>query len=426
MRRLPEATLMEKSAVARKLGGAEFIRKLPLCDRLIVNVEIGFSLGRDAAAKKCASRALALLEKKLEPEQLAQFALRYDLSERFPAVIRIAREADRHLDYLLKSAESASDQNIRKREVVSSIRGEISYGNLSLAKIIALEYGIPKSTVSKIASRLCKSKMMGTDYDGAEFLASSFKLPEQRQKARITSITSSIESGKFDAAEKKSKKWGVGHKFMKKLALGVFTSHMEEKEFLRAASVAKQFKLFKEMKKAILCEYNLLKSGKNYLGAARLAKEYHMIAQMHSAAGKIVRAEEKSGSLSAAASRAREFGLERRAQKIAKKMIAVCVKNEDYLGASEIAAKYGLNELRRELLMKAVALEVENGKDYVALGIARSSGLEKEANELAWKFFLKFIHAGEYSRAWKFAEKAGLADAMKILKELEKLVGPRI
>lgn len=61
-----ERKLVERSEVARKLGGPEFIRKLPLADRLAVCARVAKEVGNNEARKKCALRAI---NSYLSPEQ---------------------------------------------------------------------------------------------------------------------------------------------------------------------------------------------------------------------------------------------------------------------------------------------------------------------------------------------------------------------
>lgn len=420
-----KATLVEKSATARKLGGAEFIRNLPLIDRLIVSAEVGFDLGREKAAKGRATKALGILEKKLEPEQLAQFALKYELKESFPRIILIARETDLHMDFLLRGVEAEKSQGRRKGAIASMLRGQISEGNFCIARILAAEFGVPKGELVKIGRRVHRAKIRTKDYDAAESLASTLKLRQERHRSRLTSVISCIRAGKFEEAERKSDKWGLGHKILRQAALEVFDGLMKNGEFLPAAATARHFKLFKEMRSAVLSEYNRLKSQKEYRAAARLAKEYRMVAQMQSAGGMAVNMEEKR-SLKVAASLAKEFGLIKKEQRIARKRIAISIARGNFFEGSEIAAEHGLEELRVTLFMSGVEKEFEEGRPVVAFEKARFAGLGERVTAFAWKFFYNALSNGDYPRAWEFAQNVGLVEAQKMLKELESIVGPRI
>ena len=423
------ATLIEKSSIARKLGGAGFIRRLPMEDRLRVTTRIGFELGREGPAKKCASRVFSIMRNRgAEPEHLAETAVRHGLDFEFPRALYFAREADPSLDYSLRRADNArssQDHNGVKQWATVSIRDQLSLGNHNIARCISSHYGLREGELKKIAGRLFKKEMGNTNYDSAEWLASSFKLPGERKKARIASVISDIREEKFSSAEKKAERWGFGKKFLRKAAVSIWNELMAEGQFLRAIKVAEWGKIFAERNKAALAEFRSLNRENENLKAALHAKEYGLAPQMKTAGGKVVRAELKAGQDQAAMSHAKDFCLQKLAQRIGKKLISAKVKKEDYLGAAKIAAECGDESARRELLLRAVQIEMENESRFRALKIAVSSGLEQEAKEIAREFFLSSISAGDYQRARKFAEKTGLEDALKMLRELERLLGPR-
>ncbi|MEM4272533.1 MAG: hypothetical protein QXH30_02995, partial [Candidatus Bilamarchaeaceae archaeon] len=412
----------------RKLGGVEFIRRLPLEDRLKVMVEIGFELGREMPAKRCASRLFSLIGRKAEAEQLSEIAIHYGLDFEFSRALHFAREGDSTLDYLLRMADGAwavGDRHGVRQWASTAIRNQLSLGNHNTAKCISRHYGLPDSELRKIASRLFKAEMGKESYDSAEAIASTFKLPGERRKARITSVLSDISKGKFASAEKKAAKWGLGHKFIRRAAVSIWGDLMAEGQFLQAIRLAEWARLFAEREKAALAEFSRLKRGKENFKAAQHAKRYGLVPQMHAAGGKVVRADLKDGQEEAAIQHAKEFGLNKLAQKIGRKLISALAKKNDFFSAARIAAECGDENARKELLLNAVRFEMEQNSKFRAFSIALSSGLEKEAKEIAWGVFLNSVSAGNYSRARTFAEKAHLEEALQILKELERIIGLR-
>ncbi len=411
---------MEKSAVARKLGGAKIIRAHSLPERLIMSAEIARELGRRKPEKSCASKYFRLVKEKKFSHVLAGIAMRHGLRKELREAIEIHAVGDLELKFRLDGAEQlfrAGKKEAARKEVLEAVKSLLAEADPRISRAIYMIYRLRYSEVKPLARHVFRKKMEEGNFDSAYQVANQWRLWEERKKAALACVRREARAGNFEKARLVAGERGVGKKALTSAAKQIFSELMNEQEYASALSVAREFRVRGGVDDAVLAMFESCMGSGSYFDAAQLAKNYGMETEMKEAAALLIDSRRESN-LNAAISHAKEFGFPELARDLGKKLIEIQLLFGDYPAALFLAEEMG--ESTREIAAMWFRKEKENGKKVKAIYLAIKYGLDEEKQELGREMFFKRLGGKDYSGAMKIAETCGLEEEKKLLSELKK------
>jgi hypothetical protein len=417
---MKNARLIEKTAVARRLGGTEIIRAHALPERLLISAEIARELGRKKPERSCASKYFRLIKESTLPAALAGIAMRYSLRKELREAIAMHSREDPMLRSKLDSAERLfrlGKKEEARKEVFGAMQSQLADVDPRISRAIYIIYRLKYSEVKPLAKQVFRKKMDAGDFDAAYQVASQWRLWGERKKAAVCCVKKEILAGNFEKARRIAGERGISKKGIRSAAKQVVLGLMEKEEYSAALSTSREFRLRSSTDNAVLAMFVSCMDSNSYLEAAQLAKAYGMKREMGEAAAKLIDSSRDSN-LAIALLHAKEFGFEELAKELGRKLIEIQVLFGDYQKAISLADGLGLDT--RKLATSWFYNEVKEGKSIKAIGIAIKYGLDKEKKKIGRKMFLKRLRGKDYSGAIKIAETCGLEEEKQIVGELKK------
>jgi len=419
---MKRASLIEKSATARRVGGAEAIRKFSKPDRLMVSAEIANELGRRKAKRSCASKYFYLMkEKGTTPPELAGIAMHYGLRPEMREAISLQAEGDSALAFWLSNAQKhfrSGKKEEGRAAAIETIRGQLTEVDPRISRALCTIYRIKYREIKPVAISVFRKKMDEGDFESAYLVAREWRLFSERRTATIASIHSEMSKGRFESAKQKAGTRGIGKKGLRSIAKQVFSQHIQDKKYPEAALVAENFRVIGGAQEAAEHMYTECMEENRYLEAAQIAKHYGLIPQMKSAALELINST-KERSLVFALKYAREFELDGLARELGKRLVEVEALLANYAKAIQLAEELGFDT--KKIARAWFEAELENNSSTKALFIAKRYGLEEEKRMIGKRMFQKQLALGNTHATRRLLSELGLVEEQQQFEELLRL-----